>query len=554
VSPEVASLLFSSLARGLWKAAFYSLVVLWAMYAWVRLPHWLGALVGGLIKWLPQHGYPIGIETVSIAPCLSFSPTLALHLNVHATNFYMGNPPKLRCRAPNLVTIADATIIAWIDLSGFVNKLLFGTAPPELFIVHFKTVAVKGLVYNMMYGKTGELNVPALGKQQSEFELKEFLGGAIVWPYVELYRTLTLPNVLRLNIFAVRGLQDLPGLQPRCEVTLRSSVLSTPRGKRGRGADGSTEFTFGSEMLIPVREDCRDGLLIVRVYNDNVGFGRSPALIGIWFMTVKYLLLFPDYCKHKAVQTHGDGAISGTFLLTDAKLRGSAMRSLGPHELGRGLSGELDMALHLTHSELMPPLPPITPKPALDQLSANEVEDQCKFGNWAELREFLSSGPVRFDVEEFTIRDATIEMSDLFSHVKHGKLADEKEDAVVHIDLVDFKPFECVTLLGLIEAIKEQLVSNVLLNHKALLTATCEVFSGLGQSMSHHMQNLSSVASKTTSAATTAASTAVVSSVAATKTAASTAVVSSVAVTKKVAKLTGNAASTLLGTTSTSAK
>jgi len=337
----------------------------------------------------------------------------------------------------------------------------------------------------MMYGQTGELNMPAMGKQMSENELREELGGPIVYPY----KSITLPNVLRLKILSARKLIDIPNLKPRVEVTLRKSVLSTPSGRRGVGSDGHTlEYTFGTEMLIPVREDCRDGVLIVRVYNDNVGFGRSPALIGIWFMTVKYLILFPDYCKHSAIKLHGDGAISGTFLLTDAKLRGSAMRALGPHKLGCGLSGELDMALHLTHSELIDPLPPLKPAKALDQLSANDVEDKCKFGNMAELKQVLSGLPIRFDIEYFTIRKAVIEMSDLFSHVKSGDEAAKQDDSVIRIDHITFAPYKCVTLLGLIENTSNQLLTRVALDQRALYSAIGEVLAGLGENMGNEFK------------------------------------------------------------------
>ena len=241
------------------------------------------------------------------------------------------------------------------------------------------------------------------------------------------------------------------------------------------------------EPLASLYEDCRDGLLIVRIFNDNVGFGRRPALIGLWFMTVKYLILFPDYCKHSAIKVHGDGSVCGTFLLTDAKLRGSACRCLGCNDLGRGFSGELDMALHLTHSPHVDPLPPSKPMKALDQMSQNEVEDKCKFGNMAELKAVLDGLPIRFDIEWFIIRKVTLEISDLFSQVKTGKAAEAMDDSVVRIESVTFSPFKNVTLLGLMEQIYNELFLKVATDAGALGSALGEIFSGLGENMGHEM-------------------------------------------------------------------
>ena len=93
------------------------------------------------------------------------------------------------------------------------------------------------------------------------------------------------------------------------------------------------------------------------------------------------------------------------------------MRSLGPYTLGKGYSGELDMAIHYTRSELLEPpflwdLHSTQPKPqrkeknALDQLNAYPMEDTCKFGNMAELKALLDGLPMRFDIELFQIRKA----------------------------------------------------------------------------------------------------------------------------------------------------
>ena len=152
--------------------------------------------------------------------------------------------------------------------------------------------------------------------------MKEALGGIYIFPY----RTITLPNVLKIRILAARKLADLPNLKPRVEVTLRTTKLSTPSAERVESSTGAVEYRFDSDMIIPAEYAERDGVLVVRVYNDNVGLMGRPRLIGQWFMTLKYLVMFPTYCKHSKIVAPGDGSIAGTFLLTDAKLQGSAMR------------------------------------------------------------------------------------------------------------------------------------------------------------------------------------------------------------------------------------
>jgi len=176
-------------------------------------------------------------------------------------------------------------------------------------------------------------------------------------------------------------------------------------------------FDSGNELAFPIREEDRDGVIIVRVLNENVRFGKKPALIGQarlslslslcllrlplcvtaslhlccvsvcvsvydplpassaaaqWFMTIKYLLLFPTYCKRSAIKVLGNSHIRGTFLLSDAKLRGSAVRALGPSDLGRGFSGELDMELQWTHTANIDAAPPRKLLSATDQARASQ--------------------------------------------------------------------------------------------------------------------------------------------------------------------------------------
>ena len=74
-------------------------------------------------------------------------------------------------------------------------------------------------------------------------------------------------------------------------------------------------------------------------------------------MTIKYLLMFPTYCKHSDISVDGPCCISGTFLLADAKMRGSAVRALGPSDVGAGFAGELDMRIRWVHTGRVDPPP-----------------------------------------------------------------------------------------------------------------------------------------------------------------------------------------------------
>ena len=130
--------------------------------------------------------------------------------------------------------------------------------------------------------------------QITENECRAKLGGLAVHPL----RSLTLPNVFKLKILAARRLLSLPNLKPRVEVRVRKMGLSTATGKPITSDDGTTVYDFGgTEMLFPVSD--MSTLIIVKVLNDNVGFGKKPALLGQWWISIKYLILCPNHCKHR---------------------------------------------------------------------------------------------------------------------------------------------------------------------------------------------------------------------------------------------------------------
>ena len=474
--PEASSSVSSSVAVAAGRLAcstfIYTTAIGCALYTYLRGPYIAGAIASWLIKWGPQHGYPIGLETLDIRPWMSYGP-LTLHLDVHASNFFMGNPPKIGCRDPDLVRVKRLHLAGSVELRTIANGLP---------IYCFEHILVDGVAFNLMIGRTGQMNLPAMGEQQCENELKEALGGWLLWPY----RSITLPNVLRIRIDAARHLKALgvTNLTPRIEVSLRSARFWTPVAKCCCDADGSVVYRFGSEFVVPVHEHSLDGLLVVKVFDDTTGrLSRKPRLLGLWFMTVKYLILFPDYCKHSTIAMHGNGSIAGTFLLTDPKLHGSAMRVLGPSDLGKGYSGELDMAIHLTHSPLVDPCPPFKPIPSLAQLTANGPEDDLKKGNVAEMDEFLDALPIRFDIKHFTIRNARIDMTDILSSNPEKTKELGSFSPILTIPIVDLTQLRSVTMGGLIKSLQNQLLGKLVTNNNALSSAFSSYLSQWGKAV-----------------------------------------------------------------------
>merc|ERR1719262_1182017 len=134
--------------------------------------------------------------------------------------------------------------------------------------------------------------------------------------------------------------------------------VSTPYGElvapASDGDEAPLEYRFDSEVALPVSD--ASSVLHVCVWNDG---GMKPVLLGQWVMTVKYLAVGPSHCKHAAIRRYrADGTVRGAFLLSNAKLHGSAVRHAGPHEMGSGASGELDMLLQWVSVDDVPAPPP----------------------------------------------------------------------------------------------------------------------------------------------------------------------------------------------------
>lgn len=348
-------------------------------------------------------------------------------------------------------------------------------------VIQVPTFIVSDINFNMMMGRSGIFNLYAISTTINEGEIRRSLG-----------QTAPMPNVVRVRILSARKLLNLPNLQPRIEVSIRKVKLSTGKGKRGiESDDGSTLYHFDSAEFVLPTPNC-ESVLVVRVYNDNVGFGRSPQLVGQWFMTLKWLIQCPEHCKHKkgTLTATGDGGIAGTFLLTDAKLQGSAVRVLGPHDLGAGFSGELDMAIQWTHTTLLDPAPDdwtLRSSPhagerlmgpaigAIDQLGSTGDDDGLRIGNGAEFKEFLSGVPIRISTDHFVFRKVAIEMADLFT----GAGAGHRTGNSAYISELSFKPMHEVSLYSLGWELAQQVIPRVAVDLTALYTATAEVLAGV---------------------------------------------------------------------------
>ena len=470
--------------------------LIFAIYAWLRMPSWLGTIVSEIVTRIALNGLESRMETARVKLWITYNP-LTLHADIHATNAYLSNPECVQARSKYFVFASHLhficnTELTWLKrcFKGLPNRypLTPEGEPACKIVVKFPHVVISGVEFNMIIGRTGLLNTPSLGRQLNENELRAAIGGK----GIHMYRNVTLPNVFRIQILAARQLMRLPNLKPRIEVNIRNMSLSTGRGRKGE-EDGTTFYSFGTEMIFPTPD--LDACVIVRVLNDNVGAFSKPALIGQWFMSLKYLICIEGdvpHCKHKSVKMHGDGAISGTFLLTDAKCHGSACRDplVGYHNVPGGFSGELDMAMQWTSTS---PLETAEeqrahrkPLDAFKQLDTNSEEDKLKMGYFPELKQYLYNVPIRFDIDFMTIRKARVDLSDLFVGVKTGDAAmkDSGGGNVVIVNELNFKPFVDTTLYSFLEVLMTQTATRVLQDRKALATAVTDVASGLAENLS----------------------------------------------------------------------
>ena len=492
--PPFRSLLFGLLEFLLvttWLALYYSILIVVVLYLWLRLPRLLGYLFEKLMTPFVLFGIPIGFETCRFRLWLTYRP-LTIHLDVLVSKFFMGNATHIACRDPDMVSAQSVQILARVDL-GFVVDLINGLIKEKKLIlpdakrpiiIDIPTFIVSDVAFNMMLGDSGIFNLHAIATTINEGEIRRSLG--------ETEATKPMPNVVRVKILAARKLLDLPNLKPRIEVCVRKAKVSTAVGRRATDSHHATVYHFhGAVVTLPTPN--LEAVLLVRVMNDNVGIGKAPKLIGQWFMTLKWLYMCPQHCKHSKLHATGDGGITGTFLLTNAKLQGAACRGIGPHDLGHGFSGELDMAVQWTHTDLLDPPTnwQMTASPhaggrltgpsksPLEQLDSTGGDDGLRFGNWAEFKAFLHNIPIRINTDHFVLRRVTIEMSDLF--VGAGKGVDGARNA--YIKELSFSRFKEVSLYSFFEVFALAVIKRVSLDFSALYTTTMEIFSGLGTNM-----------------------------------------------------------------------
>lgn len=407
----IVGVVFWLLRFVMFDLTLYVLLLVASICAWLRLPRWLGWIGSEALTRFVLFDIPIGFEAVRVVPWVTFSP-LTVHADVLVSNFYLGNALHIGCRDPNMVTAKSVILTASCDLSFLTDLIKSGGQLAKPIVVNLPTFIVSDVNFNMMMGATGVFNLYAIATTINEGEIRG-----------SLPKDAPMPNVVRVKVLAARKLLNLPNLKPRITVSVRKTKLSTAHGKEAVDSrDHTTVYHFhGADMVIPTPNS--EACLLVRVYNDNVGLGRSPLLIGQWFMTLKWLIQCPTHCKYKegSLTTTGEGGIAGTFLLTDAKLQGSAVRGRGPHDLGNGFSGELDMAIQWTHTNMLDPPPaswtmcnsphagnrPMSaPIGATGQLGSTGDDDGLRFGNWAEFKDYLHGAPIRITTDHFVLRKA----------------------------------------------------------------------------------------------------------------------------------------------------
>uniref|UniRef100_A0A7S2C0M1 Uncharacterized protein n=1 Tax=Haptolina brevifila TaxID=156173 RepID=A0A7S2C0M1_9EUKA len=284
----------------------------------------------------------------------------------------------------------------------------------------------------------------------------------------------------------------------RVKVTLRQISLMTEEGEPlgEPSCDGTyTSFDFDTEMLLPLTNPAT--VLHIQVLNGS-------ALLGQWFMTTKYLYVAPTHCKHSALKVHDNGALTGTFLLCDAKLHGSAVRALGPHDMGpKGYCGEIDMGIHWVHTPELNMEPQAETRIATEQLNEGTCEDKLRLGNFGQLRTLLTQLPIRLDIHQMTLRDLNVRMKDIFTGTSAVASAGKKQSedplenlreppGAVHVEVLDFSPFDQVTLYDFVDQFAKQTAARVLFNSKSIGSALGEIFGGLSQNFTHAFGSINS--------------------------------------------------------------
>ena len=219
---SVAVAVGSALLLSAYLPMLYSVVlrVCWvvaAVYAWLRLPYGLGRLASELITRLAVWGYPMTMRTLRLRLWLDFRP-LTLHLDLAVTDFRMANPPGAVAR--DFVAASDVSARSSCDLS-FLWTLVRTRALPGPITVRFPHVHITGVDVNFEMCPSGEFNINGVTRLLAIGEVRQALGGIGIHPY----RSLTLPNVLRIKLVAARGLvhpsKADAALKPFVKVTVR---------------------------------------------------------------------------------------------------------------------------------------------------------------------------------------------------------------------------------------------------------------------------------------------------------------------------------------------
>jgi hypothetical protein len=201
-----------------------------AAYVYLRLPYILGWFMSECITRFAMFDYPIRFGAVHLSPWLRLDKGLppVLKLRLLVEDFALSNPPSLRCRSPDFVSIGQTSAVIAVDL-GFLGQLVrTGGLHPVTFHFESCTFQRARLIFEL---KNGQLNVNAMVSELAEREVRAALPSALGARLrcMPLARC-KMPNVLRIKLLAVRGLVKR-GNRPYIVVRARDTRLATSRGQ-----------------------------------------------------------------------------------------------------------------------------------------------------------------------------------------------------------------------------------------------------------------------------------------------------------------------------------
>jgi len=165
--------IFSFLASLLQGIIYYTVMLLFLIYLWLRLPFILGFLASELITRLALFNYPLRISSLRVRPWLQAEP-LRIYLDLHVSRFRLAN--LAGCLHDDFVFAHDVHLVCYVGL-GFLGRLLKGKPLIEPIIVRCKRLVISGVELNLEMSTTGVFNIPGIVSALAMGELRQSIGG-----------------------------------------------------------------------------------------------------------------------------------------------------------------------------------------------------------------------------------------------------------------------------------------------------------------------------------------------------------------------------------------